>query len=243
MTLMTTQPGQPPISTARKSLYLIYAGPDSLRAEIICAHSQNTWLTGKFFAASLSSQGPLLNILSSRTRYFPAQKSTLWHLVNCAGVRTYGGAYAIRISRRVVPSRFYMTFNPSCGSSRKAIVLATSFRRSRLHEPGGDGARSSIPARGASHSAGEGSKMTTIATKTEPRMASRGSQAPATAAAGRISGPEAVPQADLSIAAVGCCRGRRRVGKCDLDLSLQLLTQSPGQQPASDVLHSQGDLV
>jgi hypothetical protein len=47
---------------------------------------------------------------------------------------------------------------------------------------------------------GEGSKMTTIA-KTEPRMASRGSQAPATAAAGRIARPEARPQADLSIAA------------------------------------------
>jgi hypothetical protein len=79
--------------------------------------------------------------------------------------------------------------------------------------------------------------------KTESRMASRGSQAPATAAAGSVSRPEVLPHADLSIAAVGRCRGRRRDGRCDLDLSLQLLTQSPGRQPASDVLHSQGDLI
>lgn len=84
--------------------------------------------------------------------------------------------------------------------------------------------------------------MTTITTKTEPRTATGASQTPATADAGRVSRPQGLPQADLSIAAVGRL-GRRRVGKCDLDLSLQLLTQSPGRQPASDVLHSQGDLV
>jgi hypothetical protein len=46
--------------------------------------------------------------------------------------------------------------------------------------------------------------MTTITPETKPRMASRGSQAPATAAAGRISRAEALAQADLllSVAAV-----------------------------------------
>jgi hypothetical protein len=87
MTLMASQPGQPPISTA--ALYISFMPVPTLlscgNAEIICACSQNTWLTGKFFATSAE-----LAILCSRT----------------------GGAYAIRISRRAVPSRFYMTFNP-----------------------------------------------------------------------------------------------------------------------------------
>jgi hypothetical protein len=55
--------------------------------------------------------------------------------------------------------------------------------------------------RDPSHQTGEGSKMTTIATKTEPRMASHGLPSAGNSAAGRIARPEARPQADLSIAA------------------------------------------
>jgi hypothetical protein len=81
----------------------------------------------------------------------------------------------------------------------KAIVLATSLHRSGLHEPGGDGARSSIPSRLIPPN---GRRLKNDDDRNKNRASDGKSWLPSAgnSAAGRIARLEARLQADLSIA-------------------------------------------
>lgn len=65
--------------------------------------------------------------------------AALWSIAPGKVARPYGGAYVIHISRRVVPSRFYMAFDPvlrvRSGTSLAPQVVAPTRREGQLPVP------------------------------------------------------------------------------------------------------------
>jgi hypothetical protein len=119
--------------------------------------------------------------------------------------QTYRGAYAICISRRVVPSRFHMAFNPILRAQPGLLFLRRRSIGTDCMNPAATEPGQALPIETHPTKNGRRLKMTTLTAKPKSRAAARGLQTSARADAGRISRPEyqALLQAYLSVAALG----------------------------------------